>query len=55
VARADSTLLQLNRTVATLDEASTSLAVILARMEAGEGTLGKLSRESPIRLVNYSP
>jgi phospholipid/cholesterol/gamma-HCH transport system substrate-binding protein len=43
VARADSTLLTLNRTSATLDRAAASLDTVLARLEAGEGTLGRLS------------
>lgn len=42
-ARADSTLAQLNRTSVRLDEVASSLAVVLARIENGEGTLGQLS------------
>lgn len=41
-ARADSTLLQLNRTATTLDRTAGSLETVLARLEAGEGSLGLL-------------
>lgn len=40
---ADSAMTALNRTAGSLEEASTSLGTVLARMEAGEGTLGQLS------------
>jgi phospholipid/cholesterol/gamma-HCH transport system substrate-binding protein len=43
VARADSALLTVNETSAVVLRASTALETILARMEAGEGTLGQLS------------
>lgn len=43
VARADSAMVMLRTTSATLDEATRSLNTILARMEQGEGTLGRLS------------
>ena len=48
VARADSALLTLNRTSATLDRAAGSLDSILARMETGQGTLGRLSRDDSL-------
>lgn len=48
VARADSALANLNRTSASLDEAVESLRTVLARMEAGEGTLGRLSRDDSL-------
>ncbi len=48
VARADSTMTLLATTSRTLDEAATSLASILQRMEAGEGTLGLLSRDEEL-------
>jgi phospholipid/cholesterol/gamma-HCH transport system substrate-binding protein len=43
VARADSALLTVNQTSEVVLRASTALETILARMEAGEGTLGQLS------------
>lgn len=43
VARADSTLLSLNRTGISLRSASESLDRILARIDRGEGTLGQLA------------
>ncbi|NNL30622.1 MAG: MCE family protein, partial [Gemmatimonadetes bacterium] len=43
VARADSAMAMLQTTGASLDEATLSLRTILDRMEAGEGTLGRLS------------
>jgi len=43
VARADSTLAQLNQTSVRLDGVASSLGVILERIEAGEGTLGQLA------------
>ncbi len=42
-ARADSAMAMLQTTSVSLDEATTSLRTILDRMEAGEGTLGRLS------------
>ncbi|HZD04571.1 MAG TPA: MlaD family protein, partial [Longimicrobiales bacterium] len=50
VARADSAMVNLNRTSAALDEAVASLRTVLARMEAGEGTLGRLSRDDSLYL-----
>jgi phospholipid/cholesterol/gamma-HCH transport system substrate-binding protein len=50
VARADSALATLNRTSATLEGASSSLNVILARVEAGEGTFGRLSADDSLYL-----
>lgn len=47
-ARADSALLQLNRTMGTLEAATVSLDTILARLESGEGTLGRLSRDEAL-------
>ncbi len=44
-ARLDSLTAQLNATSARLSAASTSLQSILGRMENGEGTLGKLSKD----------
>lgn len=43
VARADSAMATLQTTSVSLDEATQSLRTILDRMEAGEGTLGRLS------------
>lgn len=43
VARADSAMAMLQTTSTTLDDATQSLRTILDRMEAGEGTLGRLS------------
>lgn len=48
VARADSALATLNRTSAALDEAVGSLHTVMARMEAGEGTLGRLSTDDSL-------
>jgi len=48
VARADSTLAVANETTQSLQRASSSLEVILQRMEAGEGTLGRLSTDSTL-------
>ncbi len=45
VARADSALATVNRTSDVLLQASSSLEKILARMDAGEGTLGRLSTD----------
>ena len=49
-ARADSAMSALNRTSATLDVAAVSLGVILARVEGGEGTLGRLSGDDSLYL-----
>lgn len=48
VARADSALLQLNRTSATLDRVAGRLDLFFGRMEAGEGTLGRLSTDDSL-------
>lgn len=48
VARMDSITLQLDQTVATLNRSSGSLETVLGRMERGEGTLGKLSRDESL-------
>ena len=48
VERSDSALADLSRTSATLNRAATSLEVVLARMEAGEGTLGRLSQDDSL-------
>lgn len=48
LARADSTMANLNRTSATLEEVSSSLRDVLARIEAGEGTLGRLSHDDSL-------
>jgi phospholipid/cholesterol/gamma-HCH transport system substrate-binding protein len=48
LARADSTLAQLNETGARLRAASGSLEEILGRVERGEGTLGRLSQDESL-------
>lgn len=48
VARADSAMVMLRATGASLDEATASLNVILERMERGEGTLGRLSTDESL-------
>jgi phospholipid/cholesterol/gamma-HCH transport system substrate-binding protein len=48
LARADSTLERLQSASGSLAEASTSLAVILDRVERGEGTLGRLSGDETL-------
>lgn len=48
VARADSALSLVNRTSDVLLRVSTSLETILARIEAGEGTLGQLSTNAAL-------
>lgn len=48
MARADSTMLQLNRASGTLDDAATSLRTVLGRMERGEGTLGRLATDEAL-------
>ena len=48
IARTDSTVGVLHRTSMTLDRAVGSLDVVLGRMEAGEGTLGLLSKDDSL-------
>lgn len=48
VARSDATLAQLEAAGARLEEVSSSLGRILARIEAGEGTLGLLSTDEAL-------
>lgn len=48
VARADSALATVQKTSQSLLRASSSLEIILLRMEAGEGTLGQLSTDSTL-------
>lgn len=48
VERSDSALASLSRTSTTLDRAATSLEAVLGRMAAGEGTLGRLSRDDSL-------
>ena len=48
IARTDSTVVVLHRTSTTLDRAVGSLEVVLGRMEAGEGTLGLLSKNDSL-------
>jgi phospholipid/cholesterol/gamma-HCH transport system substrate-binding protein len=48
MARADSAALTLNRTSVTLDRAATSLDAVLTRINSGEGTLGRLSRDDSL-------
>ena len=48
VARADSAVTALSRTSGNLDRAVGSLDVVLRRMEAGEGTLGRLSKDDSL-------
>jgi phospholipid/cholesterol/gamma-HCH transport system substrate-binding protein len=48
LARADSTLARLNLAGARLDEVSTSLSVVVSRIERGEGTLGLLSTDETL-------
>jgi phospholipid/cholesterol/gamma-HCH transport system substrate-binding protein len=48
LARADSAMVQLNRTSGTLDEAASSLRTVLGRMERGEGTLGRLATDEAL-------
>jgi phospholipid/cholesterol/gamma-HCH transport system substrate-binding protein len=43
IARADSTMILLSETSTNLNTAATSLQTVLGRIEAGEGTLGRLS------------
>lgn len=48
VARMDSISLQLDRATASLNRSTTSLESVLGRIERGEGTLGKLSRDESL-------
>jgi phospholipid/cholesterol/gamma-HCH transport system substrate-binding protein len=48
VQRLDTLTASLDRSTRTLAEASRSAAVVLARLEAGEGTLGRLSRDDSL-------
>jgi phospholipid/cholesterol/gamma-HCH transport system substrate-binding protein len=48
LARADSAAIALNRTSVTLDRAATSLEAVMGRLNTGEGTLGKLSRDDSL-------
>jgi phospholipid/cholesterol/gamma-HCH transport system substrate-binding protein len=48
VKRVDQLVLRLDGTVGTLDKSSKSLESILARIERGEGTLGKLSTDDTL-------
>lgn len=48
IARADSAALTLNRTSMTLDRAASALDAVLTRVAAGEGTLGRLSRDDSL-------
>lgn len=48
VARADSAMVVLTAASTNLDAATTSLRSVLARMEAGEGTLGRLSTDDAL-------
>lgn len=48
VANVDSLTTRLNETTATLNRASTSLETVLARLERGEGTLGRLSTDDSL-------
>ena len=48
IARADSAMAMLAETGESLDAATTSLSVILGRMENGEGTLGRLSTDETL-------
>lgn len=48
IARADSAAQVMNRTAATLDRAASSLDEVLGRINAGQGTLGRLSRDDSL-------
>lgn len=48
IARADSAMVALNQTSVSLDNAAASLRAVLARIERGEGTLGKLSQDDSL-------
>ncbi len=47
-ARADSVLLQLNRTAGSLDRTAVSLENVMGRLDTGEGTLGRLLNEEDL-------
>jgi len=48
IARADSAMVVLEKTSGSLDAAATSLRSVLARIDAGEGTLGRLSTDDAL-------
>lgn len=48
IARADSAMAVLSQTGSSLDSAATSLRTLLARIERGEGTLGRLSADDAL-------
>lgn len=48
VARMDSITVQLDRASASLNRSSSSMEVVLGRLERGEGTLGRLSRDETL-------
>jgi phospholipid/cholesterol/gamma-HCH transport system substrate-binding protein len=48
LARTDSMSLRLDAATASLQQASTSIASLVTRMESGEGTLGKLMRDDQL-------
>jgi phospholipid/cholesterol/gamma-HCH transport system substrate-binding protein len=48
IAHVDSLTARLNQTTASLEQSSASLQIILARIERGEGTLGKLTRDDSL-------
>ena len=48
IARTDSLTARLDAATGQLHQASTSLAVVMGRMERGEGTLGKLSKDDSL-------
>lgn len=48
LAQTDSAMTRLQATTQTIDRASRSLEVVLARIEEGEGTLGRLSRDEAL-------
>lgn len=48
IARTDSITRQLDQASANLNQASTALAAVMGRIERGEGTLGKLSRDESL-------
>jgi len=50
ISRSDSTLASIDRASATLERTLGSLGTILDRVEAGEGTLGKLSQDDSLYL-----
>ena len=48
IARTDSITVQLDRATSSLNRSTTSLETVLGRIERGEGTLGKLSRDEAL-------